>query len=185
MAIVATADVLESALWPRGDARDPLGIWGARGGVTGDASGGSTKITIQVPAGRKSAFVYTVYAVNPTILNGTNVATTTKVRLLTNWPNIDPQAGVQAFSRLRLGNLNGALAFTDPQLGPFLTDFLQPNDRFILLYDPRPIGGAMSIIEFEMDRNILAEVSSFEAYGYYWDRNVMATPGGPRHPGAS
>jgi len=46
-------------LWPQLDIRDPLGVWGARALVTGDASGGSIKEKCQAPAERTAAFFFT------------------------------------------------------------------------------------------------------------------------------
>ena len=185
MAVAGTVDVLESALWPQGDARDPLGIWGFRAALTGDATGGSVKMTAQVPALKRSAYVYTCYSVTIARTVGSNVTTQGKLRLLTNWPNVDSQAGVQAYGSLQMGTIAGAPNFTAPNTGPFDQQMMEPNQRFLLLFDPRATGGAMSILELEIDDNTDLDQWSFEGYGYFWDRAVMQAPGGPRHPGAS
>lgn len=184
MAIAQEVAVEQLNLWPQGDARDPLGVWGARLGITGDASGGAIKVGFIVPAARKAAYVYTCYSVNFSKLTGTTNVIAVKVRLLTNWPNVDPVPGVQAFGTHLSGNATGSAEFTSPIIG-LDTFVIGPNDRFLLLYDPRTIGGDMTIVEIEQNDNTLNDTYSFEAYGYFWDRAVMDTPGGPRHPGSS
>jgi len=184
MAISVNVDVLPAALWPQGDIRDPLGVWGFRQGIIGDASGGTSKVTARAAAGQGAAFVYTCYSVQIALLTGISAASNIKCRLLTNWPNIDPQAGVQAYATLALRTLV-ASTMTPPESGPANGPLLTSNDRFILLFDPRPTPLAIDIVELELDRNVLNETYSFEGYGYYWDRSVLNAPGGPRHPGAS
>jgi len=185
MAISATVDVEQTALWPQGDIRDPLGIWGFRATVTGDASGDGVKLLAQVPADRKSSYIYTCYAAFAVpITQATAAGASSKCRLLTNWPNIDPTVGVQGYGHLRETQVNMNSALTTPQGGPG-TDLVGPNGRFILLFDPRPIGGALTLVELELAANVLADVYAFEGYGYFWDRSVLNAPGGPRHPGAT
>jgi len=185
VAISQTVDVITNALWPQGDIRDPLGIWGFRHGVTGDASAGGIKVLARSSAGEGAAYVYTVYStLIAIILQATFAAQTGKCRILTSWPNIDPQAGVQAYGSLRIATISGETDFTAPQLGPD-RNFIQSNDRFLLIFDPRPSAGVLDMIELEIGTNVLADTYSFEGYGYYWDRSVLNAPGGPRHPGAS
>ena len=187
MAIAETVELLAAQTWQQLDIRDPLGLWGARHRITGDASGGSVKTTILTPTGEGSAFVYQCMAVTVNIIDVVQIVNTiAKCRLLCNWPNIDPQVGVQAFNTTRFVNFAGSSNFTDPVGGESAQggNFIQPNDRFILLYDPRPTAGQLSIIELEVSDNVLATNYAFEAYGYYWDRSVMDAPGGPRHPGS-
>lgn len=194
MAITEAEAPVESPLWPQGDARDPLGVWGFRHGVTGDASGGSIKVITRVVAGKRSAYVYTAYAAQVAQLTGASAATIAKLRLLTNWPNVDPAPGVQAFSTLMVGRIVGGGNLTAPHTGPGAdatipgsTPWIGGNERFILLFDPRqPAGlGALDILEFEIETNTNLATYSFEAYGYFWDRSVMQAPGGPRHPGGN
>lgn len=188
MAQALTVDVITNAIFTPRDLRDPLGVWGARLGIVGDASGGGIKVLIQVPAAQRAAYVYTAYSVNFSILDGIGQNQQgLKVRLLTNWPNIDPQEGVQAYSTLRIGNVNTDDDFTAPigGAGQVQARFILPQDIYLLLYDPRPLNVAMTIIEMEMGFNTLAENYSVECYGYYWDRAVLDTPGGLRHPGSS
>lgn len=187
MAISVTGDILESQLWPQGDIRDPLGVWGSRTLVTGNGTGGSTKIAIGVPADRRAAFVYTVYSVNAAKLTGAASTETAKTRLLTNYPNIDPLPGVQGYSSAFFTSWTQPVDMTPP-VGGFASVFpLGPFDRFILCFDPRQEQtlGRMEVIEIEINDNVDLETWSFEAYGYYWDRSVMNAPGGPRHPGSS
>ncbi len=188
MAISETAPPIEYQSWPQGDVRDPLGIWGFRHGITGDATGGTIKVILAVLEAKRSAFVYTVYSAHIAQLTGVVGALNWKLRIQTNWPNIDVQAGVQAFSTLKIGNFNGA-TFTAPNMGPFPPGgpMVEPNDRFILLYDPRQPAtlGSLPILEYELSGNVDTNTYSFEAWGYYWDRAVMQAPGGPRHPGSA
>lgn len=184
MAIAETVDVITNALWPQGDMRDPLGIWGFRHGITGDASGGTVKVTARASEDQNAAYLYTCYSVNIAQLTGADAAANIKCRLLTNWPNIDPQVGVQGYSTLRLTVWISDDAMTAPIGGPS-ENILSPLDRFLLLFDPRPSAGVLNLVELELDRNVLAETYAFEGYGYYWDRSVLNAPGGPRHPGAS
>jgi len=185
VAIAETAAPITQALWPQGDMRDPLGVWGFRHGVTGDASGGSVKVTIRVPAGLGAAYVYTCYSAHASKNTGTLGLTASKFRLLTNWPNVDPQAGVQAYATNFASNITGSSVNTPPVSGPLDHRMVGPNDRFLLLFDPRPTVGAIDIAEYELGINTLAETYTFEAYGYYWDRSILQAPGGPRHPGSN
>jgi len=185
MAITANIDVIASALWPQGDIRDPLGVWGFRGSVTGNATGGGIKVTGRAQAGQAAAYVYTCYSINIHKISGTVASDwTAKIRLLTNWPNIDPQAGVQGYSTAQRSTIQGTVNFTSPiqiQSVVGIGNF----DRFILLFDPRPSAGVLNLVELETAENIDTEVYGFEGYGYFWDRSVLQAPGGPRHPGAS
>lgn len=191
MAIATTVEIIPTAIFTPRDFRDPLGVWGARLGVTGDATGNSIKVGFVVPQARRAEFVYTCYSVNLTALTvSAENAQGIRVRLLTNWPNIDPLAGVQGYSTAIFGSMNTDANFTPPIGGMSGTTpghpFLGPFDRFLLLYDPRAgVAGDLTIVEIEGGFNTDGATYSFEAYGYYWDRGVMATPGGPRHPGAN
>jgi len=185
MAIAANVELIATQSWPQGDARDPLGIWGIRELITGDASGDSVKVTIQTPAGQDAAYVYNCLAVNIAITNVVQVASTfIKCRLLSNWPNVDQAAGVNAFSTLRIAGVAGSADFTNPLAGEAANgaSLIKSNDRFILMYDPRPTAGQLDIVELEISTQVLNTVYAFEAYGHFWDRAVMDTPGGPRHP---
>jgi len=185
MAITEAAAIVESQFGPQGDIRDPLGTWGIRHGVTGDASGGAIKVIGTVDADKQGAFVYTCYYAMVVQLTGSPATITYKTRLLTNWPNVSPEAGVQGVSTFIAHQVRASVPdFTAPLSGPRETD-ISPNDRFILLYDPRQSGGPTEIIEWEYADNLDTVLYSFEAFGYYWDRSVMQAPGGLRHPGSS
>jgi len=186
MPIVTSVEVQETALWQQGDVRDPLGVWGCRLQVTGDATTGSVLVTFRVPEARRSAYVYTCYSTQIVLLSSAVVAVTAKCRLLTNWPNVDPQPGVQGYDTVQVMNLNGTSLFANEISGPFENFFLTSNDRFIPLFDPRAgVTGDLDIVELELGKNLIAEVYSFAGYGYFWDRSVMAAPGGLRHPGSN
>lgn len=179
-------NLLTAQLWKQGDIRDPLGVWGARRAVTGDASGGEIKVGITVLQAERAAYLYTCTAVNLGVVSAVGATSLNGIcRLLSNWPNIDPQVGVQGFATQELRVIGIGGFTTAPQGGP-ITPFLGPNDRYILLFDPRPgIPSDLTIVELKLLVQVLADVYSFEAYGYYWDRSVLDAPGGPRHPGAS
>lgn len=185
MAIAQTVDVIETALWPQGDARDPLGVWGARLGITGDATGGSIKVGMVVPQDKTGKYIYTCYDINTAQLTGAFTPTSAKFRLLTGWPNIDPLLGVQAYGAFRVYSFNGAALFTAPVVGISNEQPFSSPMRFLLLFDPRANAGQLTIVELELALNLDLATYSFEAYGYYWDRQVLDTPGGPRHPGSS
>jgi len=186
MAISTSANLIPHQLWPQGDIRDPLGVWGARLLVTGDASGGGVKVAVQAEAGVGAAYVYTCYDVNVSIIvqavSGTS--NLTKVRLLTSWPDVDPTVGVQAYSSNHFFRVESSAGMTPPIGGP-TTPTIDPQQRFLLLFDPRPQTAALVIVELEYGDNDLNDVYSFEAYGYFWDRSVLNAPGGPRHPGST
>jgi len=184
MAISSVVELVTTALWPQGDIRDPLGVWGARLGVTGDGFDG-IKVAMRASAGINAAYIYTCYSAIAVQLTGTQSVFGIKCRLLTNWPNIDVAVpGVQGYSTAHGGIVRQSSAFTAPVAVPELI-LVGPNDRFILLFDPRPQKGDLDIVEIEIGTNVNEATYSFEAYGYYWDRSVMNAPGGLRHPGAS
>jgi len=177
---------VQTALWPQGDVRDPLGVWGARDPVTGDASGGGIKSIFFVGALRKAAYLYTCIHLNYAMLTGTPVTTFVKGRLLSNWPDIDPTAGVQAYGSLLVADTEESSGFTAPVQGiRARDDLLGHNGHLVLLFDPRSQGSdTMDIVEMETSTNVDLATYSFEAYGYFWDRSVLQAPGGPRHPGS-
>jgi len=188
MSIETTVEIVQTALWPQGDARDPLGVWGFRLGVTGDASGDPIQVQVQVPANENAARLYTCYSLTVNQLTGAFTSgTRIKTRLLTSWPNVDPLAGVQAYGRTKMSGATGSAAFNSPRFGFGNEggDAMGPNDRFLLLFDPRPAAGILTIIELEWEINTNLAVYAFEGYGYWWDRGVWDAPGGPRHPGSS
>lgn len=177
-----TVDLFATALWPQGDARDPLGVWGGRHVLTGSAGGGSLKVGFQPGIERAGAHIYTCYSAfcSLTQQEDGNI----KLRLLTNWPNMDDDVGIQGTGTLRIVNTDQAAGFTPPEGGPSAA-MLSSLDRFILLFDPRPAAGAFTIVELELSGSTDGRTYTFECWGYYWDRGVMNAPGGPRHPGSS
>jgi len=183
MSIAETATIITQALWPQGDIRDPLGVWGARRGVTGDATGGSIAVDLEAAADQGAAYLYTCYSVNASQLTGTVNGTTVSVRLLTNWPNVDPVVGVQGYGSHVVATWGGS--GTPAPTSGFTTLPLSAADRFLLLFDPRPSAGALTIVSLALNDNTNLATYSFEGYGYYWDRSVLNAPGGPRHPGSS
>jgi len=186
MTVSATVDVLPQQTWPQGDVRDPLGIWGFRTSVSGDASAGTINLVARVEAGQAPAYVYTVYGLTVTQLTGAITAELVKIRLLTNWPNVDRQAGVQGYGSVRMVTISGSSGHTDELTGWLEAGVgVDPLQRFILLYDPRGSDTVLDLIAFQLPTNVNPSTFSFEGYGYYWDRSVLQAPGGPRHPGSS
>lgn len=183
--VEADAFVQPSALWPQGDIRDPLGVWGARVAITQNASGSGLKATVKVAAGLNAAYIYTCYSANIVQITGTANPVIGKCRLLCNWPNISDSPGVQAYSTAQFITIDGSNAFSQPVEGPNNAFLIHPNDRFVLLFDPRPGVGELSIMELAINENTGTLQYSFEAYGYFWDRSVLNAPGGPRHPGSN
>jgi len=187
MAVEGNVALLAAQTWPQADIRSPLGIWGARATLTGTGDGGSVKANINTPTLQSAAYVYNCEALNISMDVLQVVSTFLKSRLLTNWPNVDAQAGVQGFSTLRITGVSGSVNFTAPVSGDGTGGgkIHEPGDRYVLMYDPRPSAALTNIIELEVSDNVLATNYFFEAYGYFWDRSVMDAPGGPRFPGAS
>ncbi len=190
MSIATSADILLSQMWPQGDIRDPLGVWGFRQGITGDASGGTIKVQGSVPARQRASYILTVYAMTAAQLTGDpTTVSVVEGRILTNWPNIDSVAGVQGFATAAIDSVSDNSNFTAPNAAIIgRADHLMGHaDRFILCMDPRPDQalGALPIVEMEWNVNVDLATYSFEGYGYFWDRAVLQAPGGPRHPGAS
>lgn len=187
MSVEFDAQVITNALWPQGDIRDPLGVWGARSSVTGDATGGEIKGNVNVTESERAAYIYTVYDIAINQRSGTLNANPSMVRMLTGWPNIDLLAGVQAYSSGRFGIFRGSGTFNTPPIaGIIATEELLPaNSRFILMFDPRPLASALPLIELKWVNQTDGDIYDIECWGYYWDRSVLQAPGGPRHPGSS
>ncbi len=185
MAINAFAQVIPTAMWPQGDIRDPLGVWGFREGVTGDASGNGIDVIAQVPAGLAAAYIYTCYTLTLAQLSGALAGNAVMSRLLTNWPDIDPASGVTGYGSALVLEQAGSGGFENAPVAGVNGPLVNPNDRFLLLFDPRPSAGALDIVEMRLSANVDLATYSFEGYGYFWDRSVLNAPGGPRHPGSS
>lgn len=184
MTVSVIGDVLPSAIFAARDLRDPLGVWGMRVAGVGDGGGGSIQAVGQVRAGERAAYVYTCYSASIAIVSqASGVNVTGQFRLLTNWPNVDEQAGVNAYAAIHM--VTCEQSDLDAPIGGNNDPLVYPNERFMLLWDPRPTNLAMDICAFAVGTNITGDTYSFEAWGYYWDRLSMSQPGGPRHPGSN
>ena len=182
MAISTFVNILEHQLFVQRDGRDPLGVWVARTGITGDVSGGSIKVGIQVPVLGDSGRIYTAYSVNISKLSGIDAAASGKVRLLTNFPDADRTIGVQGYGSFRRVTVDAGTGFTAPILGIAANDeAITQAERFLLLFGP--VDEDVNIVELEINENEDGIIYSFEGYGYFWDRQVLYVAGGPRHPG--
>ena len=184
MALTPVIDIIENALWMQGDVRDPLGVWGFRSAIIGDGSGGTIKWFVQVPATKSGKYIYTVQSLNFTHDVGTILNKNVKIRMLTSWPNIDPQAGVQAYSMMKRRLMQGDITWSAP-IETVQEDILGPLDRMVLLFDPRTANNAITLFEAEVTNTGIGEDYSFEGYGYFWDRTAMQAPGGIRFPGTT
>ncbi len=176
-------DIKATALWPQGDARDPLGIWAGRGALTDDTLGGDKTGNIGLPQSRRAGNIYTCYAVTLSVVSGSDVGLSNVFcRLLTNWPPAD-SPGISGFATNR-GSILAPTRNVFP-LGSFRENIFDPQYRFILLFDPRAgASGRINLVELTyLTVAGNAKVLAFEAWGYWWDRSVLDAPGGPRHPG--
>lgn len=180
MAIAVEVTVLEHQLFIQGDRRDPLGVWVSRHGLTGDASGGSIKVGFTP---QSQGRIYTCYDFNIAGTTGAHTSSSVKARLLTNHPDADLATGVQGYSNLTIfnGGMDVDVALTAPIFGISLFEKVSATQRFILLFANPALN---PILELETSNNVDTAVYFFEAYGYFWDREVLYAPGGPRHPGA-
>jgi len=189
MAIASSVEITAAAIFRPRDLRDPLGWWGGRVGVTGDLSSGGITVLFNVPANIAGKYVYTSYIANMGQLAALALdATNHKVRLLMNWPNMDSQAGINGLNAVYISATRTDVDFTGQSSAagnPTDNYALDSSRRFIPLFDPRSNTGANAIVEMEWGDNTDGEDYIFEAGGYFWDRQVMETPGGMRHPGAS
>ncbi len=186
MSVVATTPVIETALWPQGDARDPLGVWAARSGSVGDGTGGNHRTTIIVPAEKRRSRLYTCYFLSSVRTGGaSSTSTRIKAQLLTNWPDASLDAGVTGFATFMEGIVSSNVGNFPVQGSETL--LVQGIQRFILLFDPASVSPTtdMAIAAIERDANTDLEEIAWEAYGYWWDRAVVDAPGGPRHPGSN
>jgi len=191
VSVAALEDIVATVMWPQGDARDPLGLWFGEVRATGDASAGHIRFIFRVQAARRAQYVFAAYNVSLQIPAGLAATTATWLMLRTNWPNIASATG-QAFTpyeHLRLGTtpeIGSVAGDADFQESPFGINgqLLHPNDRFLLLSDPRRGGTAMEILELQVGTNENTVLYIASAWGYFWDRAVYQAPGGPRHPGS-
>ncbi len=181
MSILVTSDVVETAVFPQRDARDPLGIWGAHATTTGDATGGITQVNFQIAAGRRRANVYSIIAANSQLTSGTAIGTDISLRILSSWPNLSAVlTGINFAAPTRSVPAGPALLNGPPQ-----GDLVRTNDRYILIFDPASVnaGNALLIATIVRNANVDTETAVYTLYGYYWNRDIVDQPGGPRHPG--
>jgi len=180
VAVQADIDIIPSAILRRRDDRDPLGIWASRGGVVGDATGGTIKATMGLPPGRRAAYVFTIGMVSTSSASA-GFATAT-LRMLTNFPSGDAP-GVQGASFIRTIEVGSAGSGELQAVG--LRPMLDPEMSKVLLYDPRADRASrIDLFELWVSPNVDTAVVNFEAWGWYWDRNLHEVIGGPRYPGS-
>jgi len=186
MTVQGSFPVIETGLFKHQDARDPIGVWGAQGNITGDASGGQIQAFIQIPADKRRNRVYTVYDCQSQNSGGTlDTGTAAKIRIFLGWPDINLAGGIQAHETILFVQLEPAGGFNPPFTGP-RRSMVDPNHRFLLIFDPSVqfANDAFTMISVERDANVNGSIYQTSAWGYYWDRAVFDVPGGPRHPGS-
>lgn len=172
--------MLAAAILRRRDDRDPLGIWAARGTIVGDASGGSIKAFFGLPPERRAAYVFTVGFVSTA--SPTAGFSTHTVRLLTNYPSGDAP-GVQGAAFIRTNEVGSAGNGELQAVG--FRPLIDPGMTKVLLYDPRANRASrINLIELWVHPNVDTANVFFEAWGWYWDRNLHEVVGGPRYPGS-
>lgn len=180
MSVTGDIDILPAAILRRRDDRDPLGIWAARGGLTGDATGGVQKATFGLPAERRASYVFTLGFVSTS--STTAGYTTHTVRLLTNYPSGD-SPGVQGAAFIRTTEVGSSGGGESQAVG--FRPLIDPQMSKILLYDPRSDrANRIDLFELWVSANIDTGVVNFEGWGWYWDRNLHEVAGGPRYPGS-
>ncbi len=181
MAITTLKDILASGLIFQGDARDPLGIWGGATSQVNSGSGGSTRITFRV--GTTDSNLSSVFAISGLSVlqeSGTPRSDLVKFRMFTNWPSVDFQAAITPFNSAHAAVFVGSTLFTGGvAVAPF--NDTVPAIRGLLSWDPRGLSQPLLLCEFEM-ANISGTTVLVSVQGYFWDRAVLNTPGGPRFP---
>jgi len=178
--VTGDIDIIPSAILRRRDDRDPLGIWAARGALTGDASGGVIKATFGLPPGRRAAYVFTIGFVSTSSPDAG--FTTHTVQMLTNYPSGD-SPGVQGASFIRTTEVGSAGGGELQAVG--FRPLIDPVMSKVLLYDPRSNrANRIDLFSLWVSPNVNTGVVSFEAWGWYWDRDLHEVLGGPRYPGS-
>ena len=184
MALVGLANVTQTQLWPQRDARDPLGVWGGLSVVTGDVSGAPITLFIQASSEIRAAYVYNIVSCGFQKVAGTAGAFSIRRRIITHWPDINLDPGIVAFEDIIVGITRGVDGIGDPETAGDRPWIVSPEDK-MLIFDPRSSPNNMTIVEFAINDNENTITYRAQAYGYFWDRSVMETPGGPRFPGSS
>jgi len=188
MSVQISIPIIETALWPQGDARDPLGVWGAAANATGDATAGEVSAFIQVQADRRRSRIYTCYdAFTSWIAGPTDTGTAIRARLFAGWPDINVTGGVQGYETMKFLPMASQLGWSTNPIAGAEFPLIDPLQRFILLFDTSVqfANDALTILRIDRNANVNTTLYTFQAYGYYWDRAILSTPGGPRHPGAT
>jgi len=182
MSVTITLEVVETGMWPQRDARDPLGIWGARAVSTGDATGGITIANVNVLAALRRAHVYSLYGAVSEDTGGVAVGSEMSLRILTGWPNIDSTAlGIGFYGQTTIVALDALSLLNNAPIGQLVSDI----DKFKLIFDPHSAAsGDLRILAMVRNDNVDGETVRWEVYGYFWDRAILNTPGGPRWPGS-
>jgi len=184
---IATATILQQqALWPQGDIRDPLGVWGADWVVPGDATVEDIVVTINTPLGTASAYMYTLLDANIIQTAGTPTTNVLMLQWRTGWPDLDAAAGIQPYVANRVATFRGSTNFQDSPLSGInaLDNWVPSNWRYILSFDPRlGFQSSRTIATIKLDNIGVGTDFAGQLYGYFWDRSVFNAPGGPRHPG--
>ncbi len=186
MSITTAVILQQAAQWPQGDIRDPIGVWGAKWIVLGDASGDEIEVTINTPLGAAAAFVYTLYDVNIEHSAGALVSNALMMQWFTGWPDVEAAAGVEAAHTNVVGVIQGDAGLGSAPIGAINANgpLWRSEQRFLLSFDPRfghQSSRTLAIIKL-VNIGVGTNYTGF-LYGYYWDRSVMNAPGGPRHPG--
>lgn len=186
MSVAVQLSLRTTALWPQGDIRDPLGVWGVHGDLVADATGGEIIVTVVTELARAAAYVYTL--LDAFMVQNTGILNSDRnmIEINTNWPNIQQAGGVQPYTPSRFGLWQGGSFATPPNFGVGTEHlWVTPNQRFLPIWDPRGLTSTLSILTFKLTNDPDAATFTCQAYGYFWDRSVMGAPGGLRHPGAS
>lgn len=179
MAIAENTAVLAHAIIKQRDARDPLGIFVNRHLITGDASGGTIKVSIA------AAQTYHIYALTAFTLSVQTLAADSigKLRLLTNYPPALPDGGLSAFAWNRVFIIsNTSMTAPGDSMGISQGAIGLETGKVLMFGGDFQTVVPQNIIELEIEDNILNQSYFFEVYGYFWDRSSILVPGGPRLP---
>jgi len=180
MSEVAQVRLLAHNIFKQRDSRDPLGIWAFRSEQAGTATGGVFKVQVQSDEVDR---IFTCVGLNLTA-DGITVAVQGKYRLLCNQPPADlegGQAGVSIARNIDVTNFSNATAPADnwDAISPYESQL----EHILLFGGVQSSRDPQNILEMECGGNALTVTYFFEATGYFWDRQILESPGGPRWPG--
>jgi len=181
MAISSEATILEHNLFKQRDGRDVLGIWNLTHDITGDATGGSIKLAI-LPNSPDRIFNVVALGLSVSQLVASAIG---KFRYLCNFPPASVTQGRDSTDFTRSFTISQSADLTTPGDNWAAGNNQDPGWDKLLLWGSALPGVISAILELESGDNTLNETYFFDAWGYFWDRNVMYEPGGPRFPGAS